>query len=180
MEDHLGLSRGVIFYHYRDKLDLFKNVIDKYVINKHQLYVKINMDEVTEETTLREFIDIYVDGAQKVIDYLYNALIEGEDNPINKNALDRSYLELSLYAGHYYPTFNKVFIEGFDVDLATWKKIITRAIEKKEIRPVDPELTAEQFQSMYSGQAYLKAFKDGVNMDHIHTLFLNFYDILKN
>ncbi|MCD8178619.1 MAG: TetR/AcrR family transcriptional regulator, partial [Tannerellaceae bacterium] len=180
MEDHLGLSRGVIFYHYRDKLDLFKNVIDKYVINKQQLYGKIEMTDVTEETTLREFIDIYLKGARQVIEYLYNTLREGEEIPVNKNALDRSYLELSLYAGHYYPAFNKAFQDSVSFELNTWIKIINKAIENKEIRPVNPELTAQQFQSMYYGEGFLKSFKEGVDVENLRDLFLNFYSILKN
>ena len=59
IENAIGMTRGAVFYYVKDKNELFRAIIDRYLLEKQNINTKI---EQTEETGFLRFIIKYVEG----------------------------------------------------------------------------------------------------------------------
>ena len=64
IEKATGMSRGAIFHYADSKLDLFRQVVEQYVLDRQSIDTKIR---VGEDSSLREFIDAYIDGVKRTM-----------------------------------------------------------------------------------------------------------------
>ena len=71
LEKAIGLSCRGIYHHTKDKLGLFKAVVDTYIFEPHKVENKFVF---TEDISLRDFLQSYIEGVERTMDYLSNEL----------------------------------------------------------------------------------------------------------
>ena len=87
-----GLTKGALYHHYISKEELFKAVVDKYMIENR-------IDSSVEFLTLKEFIQYMIDlNKGKLTKLIVQNPNSHQDMPLN-------YLTITLAAMHYYPNF---------------------------------------------------------------------------
>ena len=69
IEKECGMTRGAVFYYAKTKLDLFKQVIEYYIIDTQNVDNKVKFDY---GCSLRDYIDRYVGGVEKTMEELVN------------------------------------------------------------------------------------------------------------
>ncbi len=90
-----GLTKGALYHHYISKEELFKAVVDKYMIENR-------IDSSVEFLTLKEFIQYMIDlNKGKLTKLIVQNPNSHQDMPLN-------YLTITLAAMHYYPNFTSV------------------------------------------------------------------------
>ena len=90
-----GLTNGALYHHYISKEELFKAVVDKYMIENR-------IDSSVEFLTLKEFIQYMIDlNKGKLTKLIVQNPNSHQDMPLN-------YLTITLAAMHYYPNFTSV------------------------------------------------------------------------
>ncbi|MDR2057408.1 MAG: TetR/AcrR family transcriptional regulator [Dysgonamonadaceae bacterium] len=178
LEKAIGMTRGAIFYHVKDKETLFKEVIERYYLKKQTLYEKVGENILEQDVSLLEFIEIFVAGVEKTTKEIY--AFAGSPDKITFSNIDRSYISLLLTAGYYLSDFNEKMNNVFQIDRNTWSFFIQRAIEKGEVKPnTDTKLFGELFTYTYLGLALNDALKEGVNAKHLRELLLELYNKIK-
>ena len=71
LEKAIGLSCRGIYHHTKDKLGLFKAVVDTYIFEPHKVENKFVF---AEDISLRVFLQTYIEGVERTMDYLSNEL----------------------------------------------------------------------------------------------------------
>jgi len=134
-----GLTKGGIYYYFSSKEEIFKAVVNIYMIDNRNIILK-------EHSNLKELIQDTIDSARKKITKM---VIENKEY---KDEIPINYLSLMLTAFRYYPGFGKIgrdFINGMT---EVWKKSIGKAIDDGEVRSeIDIESTSANFLQISSG-----------------------------
>ena len=71
LEKAIGLSCRGIYHHTKDKLGLFKAVVDTYIFEPHKVENKFVF---AEDISLRDFLQTYIEGVERTMEYLSNEL----------------------------------------------------------------------------------------------------------
>lgn len=128
-----GITKGGIYHYYASKEDLFKAVIDKFMIENRRVIPDI------EYSSLKEMVESTI---EKMLEHnkRKNKGIEVDPN------LPAQQISLFMAAFKYYPGFTKIGSIFYHSEVERWKKVIDLAIKNGEIRDtVDSELTALNF-----------------------------------
>jgi AcrR family transcriptional regulator len=134
-----GLSKGAIYHYYASKEDIFKAVVDEYM-------VKNCVEPSVETFTLKQLIDNAIETAQTKVSEL------AAKNPNFHNEIPINYLSLLVTAFRYYPGFEEVGPVFFKKQLEKWEYVIKNAIANGEIRnDIDIEATIANFIQAGSG-----------------------------
>lgn len=173
IEQSLHLSRGCMSYHYPTKQDLFMDVIDQYILRKQDVDNKM---QNSENLSLRDFIDYYIDNVQRTMDYLYQFILPNA----NTNGT-RAYMSLILQAEKFYPNFTKETTMVTQKELLLWEKILRQAQNNGEISiQHDCRSIAKQFKFIFFGQSYNDALINGLNIPQLREQFIFIYNLIKN
>lgn len=167
IEKEAGVTRGVTYYYSRNKQDLFCKVMDEFILNKLNIKNKLTL---IEGVSLLDFINHQIEGIQKTMEHLF------ELTGSNSN----SYMFLIYQGSKYYPDFNKKYAQNSEFEIDVWKKVIENAIIQKEILNVDIDNTAEMFRYIHLGMAYDHSFINGLDTNHLRTIFLALYNSIKS
>ena len=134
-----GLTKGGIYHYYASKEELFKAVVDKYMIE--------NFPNTTIEfNSLKELIQYSIDNIKEKITKL---VIE---NPNFHNEIPINYLSLLVAAYRYYPGYAKIGNMFFKSQINMWGNAIKKAVENDEIRnDIDIEASVANFMLIGSG-----------------------------
>lgn len=134
----IGLTKGALYHHFKNKEELFINVIDKY-------FRIVAFDDEIESLTLEEFIQLSIKQTEKIFRSLFQHSMTF--SPIN-------YLSLVADAFRHYPGFAENqgnFING---EIEKTAQVLKNAIASGEIRnDIDPSLVANNFFSINMGLA---------------------------
>ena len=95
IENAIGMTRGAVFYYVKDKNELFKAVIDRYVLEKQDVNNKIKHDK---DSRLLQFIIDYVGSINRTRDSI---------QPSDTGDYLFSYLNLISSALTYYEGFKE-------------------------------------------------------------------------
>ena len=87
IEKATGFTRGTIFHYADTKLDLFRQVVEYYVLERQDIERKI---QVADGCTLLDFIETYVAGVEQTMESLWDII--GRDVP--KKDCCRAYLNM--------------------------------------------------------------------------------------
>lgn len=168
IEAATGLTRGSIFYHVRNKEDLFVKVVDKYVVDTQR--VKRRM-QIQKETTLEEFLQKYIKGVKSTMDFMCSLSIKN---------IYKSYFFLVMQATLYYPHFEDKAKDLVDTENKAWEKIIKQAIQNGEIKDnANIEDTVIRFRCGFLGLAFMKSLTEGMTIDELVKYYTNIYISLK-
>jgi AcrR family transcriptional regulator len=128
-----GLTKGAIYHYFVSKEELFKAVVDKYML-EHRI------DNLGEFTSLKEFIQFNIDFAKDRI----KALVV--NNPDFHDDMPINYLSLTVAAFRYYPNYKEIGNKYIEDQGTKWESVIKAAVNKNEIlSDIDVEATAALF-----------------------------------
>jgi len=134
----IGFTKGALYHHFRNKEELFKAVIDKYLI----------IDELEfdpEQTTLKQYLDLSVQKAQKITGQLISTI--PAYIPLNL-------LSLFIDAFRHYPGFAANKEDLIKSEINRTIKVLDLAIERGEIRgDLNTLLIAEMIFTLNTGIA---------------------------
>ena len=161
---HSGCTRKTIYYHFKDKNEIFIAVTELFVQNLLDYFEKFNSEE---RHSFLDYIFAYIDNLQSL-----NQNVKTITN--NKAS---SYLYFMIQASEYYPNFNEKYIELYEPEQRSWEKNLRAAIERKEIRPdIDITTIATKFHSISTGiEVQSLLLHTGTSFRTLQLLMTNLY-----
>ncbi|HEY3370623.1 MAG TPA: TetR/AcrR family transcriptional regulator [Prolixibacteraceae bacterium] len=134
----IGLTKGALYHHFRNKEELFMAVIDK--------NVKIDkLDFDPENITLLNYIEVCQKKAQEIVGHTYSA---------DPAYIPHNLLALFIDAFRHYPGFAEKKESLIQSEIAKNKKVLDLAIARGEIRnDINTEVMAEIFFTINTGVA---------------------------
>lgn len=172
MEQVIGLSRGSIFYHTKSKEELFRAVIDRYILQKQDIIQKVEGPH-GEIGGLLNFLNRYVDRVACIIESMRKFTHDDID-------VVTSYWGLLYQAKNYYPEFSKLIYEKFQNDRLTIENVVIRAVETGEIKPeLNPHIVAEHLRYIFIGNSFEESFNKGLCINTVRELLMAYYNLIK-
>lgn len=164
LEQETGLTRGAIFYKLRTKEDIFKAVVDKFIL-------ALQSENIPVGNSLIDFIDRYVDR----ISVRMNKLIE-----LNIDD-SKGYFSLIYQALQYYPGFGEKITNIFFENQKRWEEIVRVAQDSGEVKQsCDPKLAAQEFRYIYSGLSFERSLLSGLDVNELRELYYSIYNKIRN
>lgn len=164
LEQETGLTRGAIFYKLRTKEDIFKAVVDKFIL-------ALQSENIPVGNSLIDFIDRYVDR----ISVRMNKLIE-----LNIDD-SKGYFSLIYQALQYYPGFGEKITNIFFENQKKWEEIVRVAQDSGEVKQsCDPKLAAQEFRYIYSGLSFERSLLSGLDVNELRELYYSIYNKIRN
>ena len=167
IEQAIGKTRGAIFYFFKNKEDIFNEVVDTYLIKTQHPFIKF---QVEESSSLKQFINLYISEINTTMSKMLSLSV------IN---IYKQYFFLYLQASRIYPNFAEIMTNNSIEEISLWEKEISRAIITKEIKPVDTKYYATLFRSCFLGLAFDRCLTYGINTEELHSIYLAIYDQIK-
>lgn len=134
----IGLTKGALYHHFRNKEELFMAVINK--------NVKMDaLDFEPENITLLNYIDLCQKNAQDIVFHTFSP---------NPAYMSYNLLALFIDAFRHYPGFAENKESWIQSEIAKNKKVLDRAIARGEIRSeINSSVMAEIFFTINTGVA---------------------------
>lgn len=134
-----GLTKGAIYHYYESKEELFKAVVDKYMLENLE-------DSDVMYDQLKDLIQHTID----TIKGKTNGMLV--DSTTSQVVLPINYISLMVSAYRYYPDYDKIGKTFFKRKMGQWEQTIKAAIEKGEIRPdIDIKSTVATLMQVSTG-----------------------------
>lgn len=138
ISEAIGLTKGALYHHFKNKEELFKAVIDKHLIISS---VEIDINTIT----LKEYTEASIQQTRKILTTLFSQ--EEDFVPIN-------YLSLIADCFRHYEGYAKSMLQFFDQEHERINTVIQHAVERGEIRKdIDTRVVALQYFSLSIGLA---------------------------
>ena len=174
IEKATGFTRGTIFHYADTKLDLFRQVVEYYVLERQDIDRKI---QVADDCTLRQFIDTYVKGVEQTMETLHDII--GMDVPMRD--CSRAYLNMTSQVSVLLPEVHKAFLNAMAKEERLWMEVIARGVENGELRnDVQPAILAKIMMSLFYGRAFQDSLIDGMDPKLLKEEMLAVYEMIKN
>ncbi len=167
IENATGKTRGAIFYFFKNKEEIFIEVIDAYMIEVQNPYQKFSFDT---NMSLNQFINIYINGINTTMSKMLSISV------VN---IYKQYFSLYLQASRIYPNFSEIMTQNSIKEIKLWEKVIKRAIETKEIKKIDTRHYATLFRSCFLGLAFDRCLSYGINTEELNAIYQTIYSQLK-
>ena len=173
IEKATGFTRGTIFHYADTKLDLFRQVVEYYVLERQDIDRKI---QVADDCTLRQFIDTYVKGVEQTMEALHE--IVGMDVPMRD--CSRAYLNMTSQVSVLLPEVHKAFLNAMAKEERLWMEVIARGVENGELRSdVQPAILAKIMMSLFYGRAFQDSLINGMDPKLLKEEMLAVYERVK-
>ena len=133
LERATGLTRGAIYYTYKSKEELFRAVIERFVLDKQHVLRKTGFhEEAAKWISLKEYLEIYISGARNTIESMRRFVKEGNNG-------FGGYFSLLYQARRLFPDFDNEIHELFFREISFITAVVRNAVENGEIKELDPE-----------------------------------------
>ena len=173
IEKATGFTRGTIFHYADTKLDLFRQVVEYYVLERQDIERKI---QVADDCTLRQFIDTYTKGVERTMEALHEII--GMDVPMRD--CSRAYLNMASQVSVLLPEVHKAFLNAMAKEERLWMEVIARGVENGELRnDVQPAILAKIMMSLFYGRAFQDSLIDGMDPKLLKEEMLAVYERVK-
>ena len=173
IEKATGFTRGTIFHYADTKLDLFRQVVEYYVLERQDIERKI---QVADDCTLRQFIDTYVKGVEQTMEALHE--IVGMDVPMRD--CSRAYLNMMSQMSVLLPEIHKTFLNAMAKEERLWIEVIGRGVESGELcSDVQPAILAKIMMSLFYGRAFQDSLINGMDPKLLKEEMLAVYEMVK-
>ena len=170
IEKEANMTRGAIVYYAGSKLELFKDVIQYYFIDKQQ-----TQSDISQDLTLKEYIEKYIEAIAKQM-YSLKFVID-EVLPTNAS---RAYISLGLNLRSYSEELHYSYLDIRNKSLTNWITVIQRAVANEEIKKdIDILSIAEMFVFVYLGASVWYALLSGLDIEHLKRQYHALYKLLK-
>lgn len=173
LEAEIGLTRGAIYYSYKSKEELFKAVIDRFVLNKQNVLQKTGFkEEAAKWISLKEYLEVYINGAKNTIESMKPFVWEGNNG-------FGGYFSLLYQAHKNYEGFDSKIYDLFFHEYSFIKAVVKNAIKTKEIRDLDAEEVAHHLRYIFIGCAFEESFNGGIKVEDVRKHLMAYYNIIK-
>lgn len=173
IEKATGFTRGTIFHYADTKLDLFRQVVEYYVLERQDIERKI---QVADDCTLRQFIDTYVKGVEQTMETLHEII--GMDVPMRD--CSRAYLNMTSQVSVLLPEVHKAFLNAMAKEERLWIEVIGRGVESGELcSDVQPAILAKIMMSLFYGRAFQDSLINGMDPKLLKEEMLAVYEMVK-
>ena len=173
IEKATGFTRGTIFHYADTKLDLFRQVVEYYVLERQDIDRKI---QVADDCTLRQFIDTYVKGVEQTMETLHEII--GMDVPMRD--CSRAYLNMTSQVSVLLPEVHKAFLNAMAKEERLWIEVIGRGVESGELcSDVQPAILAKIMMSLFYGRAFQDSLIEGMDPKLLKEEMLAVYEMVK-
>ena len=173
IEKATGFTRGTIFHYADTKLDLFRQVVEYYVLERQDIERKI---QVADDCTLRQFIDTYAKGVERTMEALHEII--GMDVPMRD--CSRAYLNMTSQVSVLLPEVHKAFLNAMAKEERLWIEVIGRGVESGELcSDVQPAILAKIMMSLFYGRAFQDSLIDGMDPKLLKEEMLAVYERVK-
>ena len=173
IEKATGFTRGTIFHYADTKLDLFRQVVEYYVLERQDIERKI---QVADDCTLRQFIDTYVKGVEQTMETLHEII--GMDVPMRD--CSRAYLNMASQVSVLLPGVHKAFLNAMAKEERLWIEVIGRGVESGELcSDVQPAILAKIMMSLFYGRAFQDSLINGMDPKLLKEEMLAVYEMVK-
>ena len=173
IEKATGFTRGTIFHYADTKLDLFRQVVEYYVLERQDIERKI---QVADDCTLRQFIDTYAKGVERTMEALHE--IVGMDVPMRD--CSRAYLNMMSQMSVLLPEIHKTFLNAMAKEERLWIEVMGRGVESGELcSDVQPAILAKIMMSLFYGRAFQDSLIDGMDPKLLKQEMLAVYEMVK-
>jgi AcrR family transcriptional regulator len=172
IEKATGMSRGAIFHYVDTKQDLFRQVVEMFVIDKQSIDMKIRYGK---DTSLRDFIDAYIKGIKQTMKEVKHLI--GDD--VSTAVCSRAYLNIIQQVASILPDLFMSYQQCMDREQQVWQQVITQAIERREVQSgIDVELLAQTFSTLFYGRAYRDSLTKVLDADLLKSQMLQLYKLI--
>ena len=173
IEKATGFTRGTIFHYADTKLDLFRQVVEYYVLERQDIERKI---QVADDCTLRQFIDTYAKGVERTMEALHDII--GMDVPMRD--CSRAYLNMTSQVSVLLPEVHKAFLNAMAKEERLWIEVIGRGVESGELcSDVQPAILAKIMMSLFYGRAFQDSLINGMDPKLLKEEMLAVYEMVK-
>jgi TetR/AcrR family transcriptional regulator, transcriptional repressor for nem operon len=114
----IGFTKGALYHHFVNKEELFKAVLDKYLIFS-------GTEGDTEKVTLSEYNDLIISNVRKMMNKLFCK---------SSNFVPINYLTLIADGFKHYPGFAAEKENLFNNEIAKAKQVLDNSMKRGEIR----------------------------------------------
>lgn len=167
LEQAIGKTRGAIFYFFKHKEEIFNEVIDTYMIKTQNPSVKFNFDE---DVSLEQFIHLYINRINTTMAKMLSLSV------VN---IYKGYFSLYMQASRIYPNFAEIMTQNSVEEVNLWERVISRAIQSKEIKEVNTRQYATLFRSCFLGLAFDRCLSYGLNTEELLVMYQNIYNQIR-
>ena len=173
IENAANVSRGLVFYYFKSKEDMFKSVGDMFFFNHISSSNEGSQSKYSiSETPLRDFIVEQLCAIKNRMDSL-NQINKGEAKHFH---FYRFILELKAL----YPSFEDEMKAYEERESSCWINIIELAKSKKEISSSETsEDIASLFRHTYIGLSFKDALFSGLDIEQLDKLWNTLYSQIK-
>lgn len=171
IEKEAGMSRGAIFYHAKNKMDLYRKVVKRYWVDRQNLKKKME----TKPATLKEFIISYTSSIAKTMNGLH-ALLAG----CTVQQASQAYLAFLMQLRATAPDLHDEYLSNRTNELFLWNDVLRDAQARGEIKnDIDTFAFAQTFLYVFYGQTFWEALDNGLNVDLLRRNYLKIYDAIR-
>lgn len=163
LEKAIGKTRGAIFYFFKNKEELFNEVVDTYIIKTQNPSEKFKFDT---DVSLEQFIYQYINGINTTMSKMLSLSV------VN---IYKGYFTLYLQASRIYPNFAEIMTKNFVEETNLWEKVIIRAVQNKEIKEVNTRHYATIFRTCFLGLAFDRCLSYGLNTEELLAIYQDIY-----
>lgn len=171
IQEEAGISRGAIYHHFKSKEDIFKAIVDTYLLPAFSSYTMI-LDE--EKKSLQEMIYAAIKYRQSHINTLKDVT--------SFKLTDFYFFKFIFQATEHYKEFNEQVNLLTEKEFNGWRSVIQTAMRTGEIRAdIDLDYTTQMFLVTPLGLGVFSAFSNYININtkDIRTSYLRLYALLK-
>ena len=172
IEKECGMTRGTVFYYAKTKLDLFKQVIEYYIIDTQNVDNKVKFDY---GCSLKDYIDRYVGSVEKTMEELVKLI-----DPDSRDNASRAYVSTLLQVCSMFPDIKHRYLINVNNDIARWATIINASVSRNEIKDdIDVLSVARQFVSAFYGLSIIDSMSNGLNVSQLREHMYTLYNLIK-
>lgn len=172
IEKESGLTRGAVFYYATNKQDLFRQVIEYYILDAQDIDKKVKS---MPNCTLHEYIENYINGIERTMGNVLDTV-----ETIRGNTC-RAYISTLLQVCSMFPDIQNRYLINIHNDIGRWVTVLTYAIQQREVRKdIDVLCFARLFVSTFYGMSVLDSISQGLNTLQLREQMYTLYNLIKN
>lgn len=166
LESAIGLTRGSIFYHMKNKKEIIELAMSTYLCSSFNLYFPINSLHIN---TLKQYIEAKINHLSDICRWL-------ETESIHVN-IGTTFFHILSQLEVCHPEFSELMFDMQEKDKQQWEKVLNMAMAKREIETdMDIKQLASVFCDSYTG--YL-IYDFGRKQDTRNNSLYSLYELIK-
>lgn len=163
-----NLSRGALMYHFTDKEDIFRTVVNEFLLEHQSITQAIS----GKDLSLIDFIDSF-------IAWIEESKIAFEQLQISN--MNYAMVTITHSAINFYTGFKDKAAEWNSNEVQTWETHISKAVKNNEVKKdIDQKAFANMFKNIYYGTSYSGLINpNGINVEMLKREFYVLYNTIK-